>query len=814
MLSFRASMRAESRNTKGPVIATSQNLIVSLTAGRTRLTILVTSKPMPHLKNRYFVLFTLQAFRSLLGSYALLLLLPLLVSFLLYAASVTRIKEETAQSNRISLTLLAEVVDSRLEDLFIAADQITFQGRARPIAQADPSVTVTQRLAMTEIQNTLRQVRQSNAFLAGVYFLFPHPDYLLSDISRYRADEMDSMLRTEFGVPPVEWKTLVMAGPYRQIVALPLRPGDRNPRLLVIQKCYFGGYADPSAALVFLIDESSLTSLVETVRGLQQIRLALVLPGGVWRSHPEGPVPEWLRWGNLSPSYQQREVFVDSSRSMVSSMGPSRLPIRYVSQIPLDLYSGSVSFITLVMVLYMVLCLAGGVVLSYWMARKHFTPIRRMTALFLERLGAQETDVDFRFLEDSLKGLLHENADLEATIRNQKETLKSTFLARMSRAHPFQVPSLLESYAASGITVDHERFILVAAALDDTKDGNALIGYMVAQVFEELLGTRHQALVGDLGTMTLCLVEVHATPEEDPGWEHTTQELVVLCDRVREIFTTKFDSSLSCVVGTVRTPLSEVPTASAEVERVVEFVRLFEKRNQTHLADSLDSGPPLSGSMGIYTIYRSVADKVYSRDFREAAAEVKRYLASELSDGRIRLETARLRMSAIANMVSEVVSELRPGKKDELFDSFHPLQRLAEAKSVPDLHRQIDSLFASLESQWGNTEDTGETWFGEIQCYVQENFRDTNLCVNAIADHFEVSVPHLSRSFRRQAGMGLLDYIHWVRVREAKTLLTGESLSIEEVARRVGCGSRVTLTRAFKRYEGVVPGSFKKEAEQ
>jgi AraC-like DNA-binding protein len=58
-------------------------------------------------------------------------------------------------------------------------------------------------------------------------------------------------------------------------------------------------------------------------------------------------------------------------------------------------------------------------------------------------------------------------------------------------------------------------------------------------------------------------------------------------------------------------------------------------------------------------------------------------------------------------------------------------------------------------------------------------------------------------------GIGLLDYIHLVRVREAKRLLANGSLNVEEIARKVGCGSRVTLVRAFKRYEGVAPAAFR-----
>jgi transcriptional regulator GlxA family with amidase domain len=102
----------------------------------------------------------------------------------------------------------------------------------------------------------------------------------------------------------------------------------------------------------------------------------------------------------------------------------------------------------------------------------------------------------------------------------------------------------------------------------------------------------------------------------------------------------------------------------------------------------------------------------------------------------------------------------------------------------------------------------------EVVRYVEENFRDCNLNVNAVADAFSVSVPHLSRTFKKATGIGLLDYLHLVRVKEAKRLMKENRFGIGEIAVMAGFGSRVTLARAFKRYEGIAPSAFRESEDK
>ncbi len=777
------------------------------------------------MQKRNFFLFTLQTFRNLLVSYSLLFLAPLAVSFMIYIASVSMIAKETEQANKASLMLLRQVVDAKLKELFITADQLSINEKVQSVAIANPPVSPFQRMSMKEVQNLLQQAKLVNSFIEGIYLYLPKTGYVLSDVSRYKGDEFELTAGTSFGMPMSEWEAMLRSGRYRRILALRPSSPAVNPSFVFTQKFILEGIDRVPAVLAIKIDGRNLSELLDTVRWNSRAKLVISAPDGIFRSDPDGSSPPaWLAYGSLSKQYGMREKRLGGERHIMAGIGSDAADLRYVSLIPADIYKRSIVFIRRVMLGYVIFCLTGGFLLSYFMAMKNYTPIRRLTKIFLDRLGGDETSAgkDFPFLEEALKRLLQENADLEETIRSQNETVRGSLLARLVRSHPSQTASLLESCAACGIAFPTENFLLIAVLVDERgatiegqsppgeSDAVALVGYMLRSVLEELAGERHRAYATDVEGVTMCLVDLSVTKDSDPGWEETMDEMVTIAVKVRALFRDKFDIGLSFAVSAVYETLSALPLAAAEVDRIVESIGLFEKKNVTILADSVDMTGPVTSPGGSLALHRLIAERAYAEDFPAVATEVRRYLASGPGENGMSLQVAKLRMSGVMNMVSEILFELRPSLNPGFMEELNPVDRLSRVKSIPELQRQVDEIFIRLESHFRERKtDPAVNLKDAVARYVEENFRDRNLSVNSIADRFGVSLPHLSRTFKRDAGVGLLDYIHILRVREAEALIREGRLSIEEIAGKVGCGSRITLARAFKRYEGVAPAAFR-----
>ena len=82
----------------------------------------------------------------------------------------------------------------------------------------------------------------------------------------------------------------------------------------------------------------------------------------------------------------------------------------------------------------------------------------------------------------------------------------------------------------------------------------------------------------------------------------------------------------------------------------------------------------------------------------------------------------------------------------------------------------------------------------------------TDISVAEIAEGLGLDRRYLSRIFRRDMGMTVMDYLIKVRMEEAKRLLLS-GLSVSRVAELVGYNDSFYFSKSFKKYFGVAPST-------
>ena len=97
-----------------------------------------------------------------------------------------------------------------------------------------------------------------------------------------------------------------------------------------------------------------------------------------------------------------------------------------------------------------------------------------------------------------------------------------------------------------------------------------------------------------------------------------------------------------------------------------------------------------------------------------------------------------------------------------------------------------------------------------IRNFITENYTSQNLSVSSIADHLERNSKYISRLFKEDTGIGLLDYINQYRICQAKKLMQSKEYSFEKIAEMVGYANVQTFRRAFVKFTGENPSKFSK----
>lgn len=101
----------------------------------------------------------------------------------------------------------------------------------------------------------------------------------------------------------------------------------------------------------------------------------------------------------------------------------------------------------------------------------------------------------------------------------------------------------------------------------------------------------------------------------------------------------------------------------------------------------------------------------------------------------------------------------------------------------------------------------------QVSGYISANYCE-ELSLSILSRKFSISESHLSRKFKEVVGIGLNEYITFVRIINAERLLREGRLSITEVATECGFNDPNYFSTVFKKLKGVTPLKFAKNTTE
>lgn len=136
---------------------------------------------------------------------------------------------------------------------------------------------------------------------------------------------------------------------------------------------------------------------------------------------------------------------------------------------------------------------------------------------------------------------------------------------------------------------------------------------------------------------------------------------------------------------------------------------------------------------------------------------------------------------------------------------------LQKAMTHAEAEEQMDTLIGAVAVKYTSPAETDqpELLSRILQC-VQDHFCEHDFNVSRAADLLGLSVAYLSKYFKQQTGVNLLNYLNSLRIDYAKKLMDEEQITVAEAADRAGFESANTFIRLFKKYAGDTPGNYNK----
>lgn len=101
----------------------------------------------------------------------------------------------------------------------------------------------------------------------------------------------------------------------------------------------------------------------------------------------------------------------------------------------------------------------------------------------------------------------------------------------------------------------------------------------------------------------------------------------------------------------------------------------------------------------------------------------------------------------------------------------------------------------------------------KISSYVRKNY-NSDLSLEFLSKKFFINKDYLSKKFRNVAGIGINEFITYVRIKNAEELLRNTLLSITEIANAVGYKDSNYFSSVFKKTNGISPLKYRTKSKR
>lgn len=106
----------------------------------------------------------------------------------------------------------------------------------------------------------------------------------------------------------------------------------------------------------------------------------------------------------------------------------------------------------------------------------------------------------------------------------------------------------------------------------------------------------------------------------------------------------------------------------------------------------------------------------------------------------------------------------------------------------------------------------GHQTVNKVILYINDEI-ETNLTVEDIAQHFNISTSHLSRIYREHTGVTLVEYLNVRKVEECQYFLRNTNKAISDISNSFHFCNQSYFTRIFKKYTGLTPKQYRDNQE-
>jgi len=753
-------------------------------------------------------------------SYVSVLLVPILISGVIYGATLNVVKAEINRANQSILLQMEQAIDSQFKGIESLSLEVSLNRRIAAFISADTNLSDSDHYDIYQIANDLRVYEIANDFLEGIYIYYKNSDTVIARNNRMNIEALYDHIRLEEHMPFQSFREYFdqwyIKGYHSVVVS---EENEWRPTVMYAQNVTSTIMNQPGAVLLFMIDRSKLLEQASapeegTIFILDEDN-RFIASTGESLSEPA------LLYGDMPEESGQLEIETAGRRLVASYTTSSITGWKYVMTLPANVYHQKMNVVEQLTIASILLCLIVGGGVTYWLLKRNYLPIHALIQSLSFKAGVtfDRGSNEYSFLEQALSSTFHEKEELHYKLNQHNNTLRSHFLQRLLKGQLDSHIPLHESFSAYDLRFPLGGFSVILLRIEhfgkfhrkdeDQVHNKRLLHFLIANVVEEVARKSVNAYAVELDQELLACIVNHqlASPAEQRG------ELGHIAEETMSFIANHADVQLTAAISAQQEGEYGIFQAFQEAIEAMEYRIIAGSGGIIHYGDL--SGNDNQGTAPGGYFYPLKAEQQLIVMVREGQLDKAKAFVGEIIQKNVTTEpfpfhTAKCLMFDLMATLQKVIGEIRIAGKPDMPDGVRAIERLMQCQTVGEMRSQLYDMLELLCGYVNNNREyCSNPLIDKVMKYVNEYYQDENLNISMIGEAFSMTPSYVSKLFKDLAGESLLDYINKTRLVQAKLLLNDGKYTVSEISLKVGYNDVNTFHRIFKKFEGITPGRYR-----
>ncbi|MFD0716043.1 AraC family transcriptional regulator [Paenibacillus sp. GCM10027626] len=752
-----------------------------------------------------------------LRSYALVLLIPVVMTGIVYVQTNKVIEDEINSANSSLLRQLQEEIDSQIEHVQRMREAIAFNARVRKLLFVPQEPGADHRLAMVQAFADFRTYSSTNRYIDNFFIYFRNGNFILDDRSYYKPELYYELYIEKTGASYEEWLAFLEdqhrgAFVNGQDIGMKQEKGD----ILLSQSLPIENTGSRLATLVIYMNKERLQTSLRNIQSYNKGDVYIIDGDNRILASSGDAMPMLPLNFQLTEHYGVTEDKSGNQDVVVSYIKSALTDWAYVYSLPSGVYREKVEYVRDLSILMVIIALVLGAATAIYTARRNYNPIKQIvnTLAVKSKLEPVRAGNEIHYIGESLEQALDQNIEMNRVIEQQNVFLRSNLIVRLLKGRlesnypleealaEYRLNMGLGPYAVMLFYIEDFNGLLRDEELDPEKNLR-FVHLIISNIVEEMIGKHHRGWVSEVDEMLACVVNFMPNTEPLKAKEYLLQ----LAEEARAFIGQRFQIEFTCALSAVHPSIQSIPAAYRETLEAMEY-RMLMGSSTTIDYESIQ----VQGNGYVYPLEmeQQLINHIKSGNYEKAKSIMDEVIETNLQEGLLSADLAHCFMFDMISTMMKASMEAVSAQSELYEENRKAVQAILQEQTIGDMRHRM-TLFLQQVCSHVNARKKSHNvkLIDDLLAYIGEHYSDPNVSVAGLSEHFNLHPSYLSRFFKEQIGDNLSDYLNRYRMQQAKRLLMEEEVVIKAVSEAVGIFSISTFIRLFKKYEGVTPGVYR-----